>query len=51
MMKQIFSIGTTWQWTTANLPKGTYTVHVWANNQGADTSTYEAVGSATFILN
>jgi hypothetical protein len=49
-MVQTFGPGTTWQWSTANLPKGTYNVHVWANQQGADTSTWETYGSATFTL-
>ncbi len=50
VMKQLFSVGTTWLWNTTSLPKGTYNVHVWANNQGADTSTYETFGTATFTL-
>jgi hypothetical protein len=49
-MVQTFGAGTTWQWSTVNLPKGTYNVHVWANQQGADTSTWEIYGSATFTL-
>jgi cell wall-associated protease len=45
-----FGATTTWMWSTTSLPKGTYTVHVWANNQGADTSTFETYGSATYTL-
>jgi hypothetical protein len=40
----------TWTWSTAGFPKGTYVVHVWANNQGADTKTWESYGSATYKL-
>jgi len=40
----------TWAWTTAGLPKGMYTVHVWANNQGAATSPYETIVAATHLL-
>jgi spore germination protein YaaH len=42
--------GATWQWNSAGWPKGNYVIHVWANNQGADTSTWEAYGTSTFIL-
>ena len=49
-MVQVFGTGATWQWNTAGLPAGTYNVHVWANQQGADTSTWETYGSATFTL-
>ena len=41
---QMYTSGTT------GLPKGNYVIHVWANNQGADTSTYETYGTATFSL-
>jgi hypothetical protein len=42
--------GATWQWSTTGLAPGVYHVHVWANNQGADASTFETFGSATFTL-
>ena len=47
---QAFSTATTWQWNTAGLPKGTYNISVWANQQGADTSAAEAFGSSTFTV-
>jgi photosystem II stability/assembly factor-like uncharacterized protein len=50
VMKRAFATGTTWQWDTSGLPKGSYTVHVWANNQSADTTTWEAYGTATWTL-
>ena len=40
----------TWTWNTAGFPKGSYVIHVWANNQGADTTTWDAYGSATRTL-
>jgi uncharacterized protein (DUF2141 family) len=47
---QAFGTATTWQWNTAGLAKGTYHITVWANQQGADTSTWEANGSSTFTV-
>jgi cell wall-associated protease len=47
---QAFSTTATWQWNSAVWAKGTYTIHVWANQQGASTSTYETIGSATYTL-
>jgi hypothetical protein len=47
---QSFGGSSTWQWDTTGWARGTYTVHVWANNLGADTSTWEAYGSATWTL-
>jgi len=49
-MVQGFSTSNTWQWNTTGLAKGTYNVHVWANQQGADTSTWEAYGASTITL-
>jgi N-acetyl-anhydromuramyl-L-alanine amidase AmpD len=40
----------TWSWTTAGFPKGNYTVHVWANQQGAATGAWESYGSSTYTL-
>jgi uncharacterized protein (DUF2141 family) len=48
-LMQGFGAGT-WNWTTTGLPKGNYVVHVWANQQGAGTSTWETYGSATYTL-
>ena len=45
-----FSATSTWTWDTSGWAKGNYTVHVWANNQGADSSIYEIWGSATASL-
>jgi hypothetical protein len=45
-----FSGTTTWSWDTTGFAKGNYTVHVWANNQGAATSTWETYGTATYTL-
>jgi hypothetical protein len=37
-------------WSTHGLAPGEYEVHVWANQQGASTSTFEAFGSSTVTL-
>jgi hypothetical protein len=42
--------GAVWQWDTTGLPKGNYVIHVWANNQGADLTTPETYGTATYTL-
>jgi len=39
--------GPTFNWNTAGLPPGTYTVHVWVNTWG---NGYDAIGSATVTL-
>jgi len=39
--------GPTFNWNTAGLSPGTYTVHVWVNQSG---NSYDAVGSATATL-
>jgi len=49
-LEQAFSTTITWTWNSAGWPKGAYTIHVWANNQDADTSTYETIGAATLTL-
>ena len=49
-LEQTFSTTNTWTWNSAGWPKGTYTIHVWTNQQGADTSTYETIGSASYTL-
>ncbi|HXN01153.1 MAG TPA: PQQ-binding-like beta-propeller repeat protein [Candidatus Dormibacteraeota bacterium] len=45
-----FSATTTWTWNSTGFAKGTYTIHVWANNSGADTGRYEVIGSAAYSL-
>jgi len=45
---QPFSTTPTWTWTNVGWPKGAFHIHVWANNQGADTSTFEALGTTTY---
>jgi hypothetical protein len=45
-----FSTSNTWTWPTTGLPKGNYVIHVWVNNQGADTSKYDFIGTATHTL-
>ncbi|HXN92768.1 MAG TPA: glycosyl hydrolase family 18 protein [Candidatus Sulfotelmatobacter sp.] len=45
-----FYYGPTWTWKTAGWAKGTYTVHVWADAVGTDTTLHEAIGSATFTV-
>ena len=47
---QAFSTSNTWTWNTAGWPKGTYNVHVWANQQGASQATWEGNGAATFTV-
>ena len=47
---QAFGSSNTWRWSTAGMSKGTYTVHVWANQQGSSYTTWQAYGSATLTL-
>jgi hypothetical protein len=47
---QAFSTSNTWTWNTTGWAAGTYNIHVWANEQGADLSTWESYGSATVTL-
>ena len=49
-MKQAFGTSGTWNWDTTGYQPGAYTVHVWANQQGGNTNTWQAIGSATFTL-
>lgn len=42
--------GSTYNWITTGLAKGTYQVHVWARNIGDPTTTWEAYGSGTVTL-
>lgn len=39
-----------WTWNTSAFPKGTYTVHVWANTSGAATATWQTYASGVFSL-
>jgi hypothetical protein len=44
--------GPTWTWKTGSTyAKGTYHIHVWANQQGAYTGAFETFGSSTYTLN
>jgi spore germination protein YaaH len=45
-----FGTGNSWTWNTAGWAKGTYTVHVWADQQGSDPATHEAIGSSTYTV-
>jgi hypothetical protein len=47
---QQFSPIASWTWNTATWAKGNYTIHVWANQQGASTVKYEVIASATYTL-
>ena len=47
---QAFSTSNTWVWNTAGWPRGIYNIRVWANQQGADLSTWEGNGAATVTL-
>jgi hypothetical protein len=49
-MKRGFSADPTWSWDAAGLAPGTYTVHVWANQAGDSTATWEAFASSTVKL-
>ena len=46
----VFASGNTWAWNTAEWARGTYHVHVWANQGGSSYSTWQAFGSATYKL-
>ena len=49
-MKRGFNVLATWSWNTAGLRPGTYTVHVWANQQGSNMKHYEVFASSTVTL-
>jgi spore germination protein YaaH len=49
-MKRTFGTDPAWSWNTSGLAPGTYTVHVWANQQGAYTGALEVFGSSTVTL-
>ena len=50
-LKRPFLTDPTWSWDTTGLAKGTYTVHVWANNAGDSQAAWEAYGTSTVTLN
>jgi hypothetical protein len=45
-----FTATNTWNWDTTGRAKGNYVIHVWVNNQGAETSRYETIGAASHTL-
>jgi hypothetical protein len=49
-LMQGFSTASTWVWNTSGWQAGTYHVIVWANQQGADTSTWETYATATVTV-
>jgi hypothetical protein len=49
-LMQAFSSSSTWVWNTTGSQPGTYHVIVWANQQGADTSTWETYATATVTV-
>jgi spore germination protein YaaH len=50
-MKRSFSPTTTWVWDTSTYAAGTYMLHVWANQHGGLTNTFQALASMTFVIN
>ncbi|HET7420395.1 MAG TPA: hypothetical protein VFL27_08440 [Candidatus Dormibacteraeota bacterium] len=49
-LMQGFASSSTWTWNTSGWAPGTYHVIVWANQQGADTSTWETFASLTVTV-
>jgi hypothetical protein len=49
-LQQGFSTSNAWSWNTSGRAKGSYLIHVWANNQGSDTSIHQAIGAATYTI-
>ena len=49
-LMQTFGSSATWTWNSSGWAKGKYTIHVWANQQGANAATYETIGNATYTL-
>jgi spore germination protein YaaH len=49
-LMQAFGYGYRWTWNTAGWQKGTYTIHVWADQVGTAATVHEAIGTATFTL-
>jgi hypothetical protein len=50
-MLQAFSSGNSWLWNTTGYPKGAYVVHIWANEDGSNYSTWQAYGTSNWTLN
>jgi spore germination protein YaaH len=50
VMKQAFSAGAIWNWDTSTYVVGTYTVHVWANQAGGGTKTFQSMGELKFTV-
>ena len=46
-MKRGFADSPAWVWDTSTYAAGTYVVHVWANQHGGLTNTYQAIGEMT----
>ena len=50
VLKRQFSSTETWTWNTAGYPLGDYTIHVWANQSGDPTATWESYGTMSYTL-
>jgi hypothetical protein len=50
-LKRSFSASSSWTWNTAGWAPGAYLIQVWANSQGSDKSTWQALGSTTYTVN
>jgi hypothetical protein len=50
VMKRGFSTSAAWNWNTAGYPFGNYTLHVWVNQTGAPTVTWEALAEVKYTL-
>jgi hypothetical protein len=49
-LMQPFSSGSTWTWSTTGFQRGTYVVHMWANNQNSSYRAFQTFGSSTYTL-
>ena len=49
-LMQAFSSANTWTWNTSGWATGTYNMHVWVNQQGADTGSPESWAGATVTV-
>ncbi|HKW59023.1 MAG TPA: glycoside hydrolase family 18 protein, partial [Candidatus Dormibacteraeota bacterium] len=50
-MTQTFNSAAVWKWDTSAYPAGNYVIHVWANQRGGSTSTWQAYGELKFTVN
>jgi hypothetical protein len=50
VLKRGFSSASSWVWDTTGYPLGTYTIHVWANQSGESSATWESYGTMTYTL-